>query len=146
MFEAAYVFGAVCPAEGKVAGLIMPKANSEGMQKHLDIIAGAVAWPDKHAVLVVDRAAWHVTAKLQVPPNLSILPLPPYSPELNPVKQKYGSSYGVQIGQTDASKTMTTLLMPAAKLGIDLLCKPITSDPFARALGGIGMKTYWDWY
>lgn len=85
-FETAYVFGAVCPAEGKVVGLIMPKANSEGMQKHLDMIAAAVA-PGKHAVLVVDRAAWHVTAKLQLPTNLSILTLPPYSPELNPVEQ-----------------------------------------------------------
>jgi transposase len=64
----------------------MPKANSEGMQQHLDVIAAAVA-SGKHAVLVVDRAAWHVTAKLRMPANLSILPLPPYSPELNPVEQ-----------------------------------------------------------
>jgi transposase len=85
-FEAAYVFGAVCPADGKAAALVMPKANSEGMQHHLDLIAGAVT-SGKHAVLVVDRAAWHVTEKLLIPNNLSILPLPPYSPELNPVEQ-----------------------------------------------------------
>jgi hypothetical protein len=85
-FEAGYVFGAVCPAEGKAAALVMPKANSEGMQPHLDVIAAAVT-PGKHAVLVMDRAAWHVTAKLLIPANLSILPLPPYSPELNPVEQ-----------------------------------------------------------
>jgi transposase len=85
-FEAAYVFGAVCPAEGKAAALIMPQANSKGMQQHLEVIAAAVA-SGKHAVLVVDRAAWHVTAKLRIPANLSILPLPPYSPELNPVEQ-----------------------------------------------------------
>lgn len=85
-FEATYVFGAVCPAEGKAVALVMPKANSEGMQHHLDVIAAAVT-SGKHAVLVVDRAAWHVTAKLRVPANLSILPLPPYSPELNPVEQ-----------------------------------------------------------
>ena len=84
-FEAAYVFGAVCPAKGK-ATWVMPKANSEGMQLHLDVIAAAVT-SGKHAVLVVDRAAWHVTAKLRVLANLSILPLPPYSPELNPVEQ-----------------------------------------------------------
>lgn len=85
-FEAAYVFGAVCPADGKAAALVMPKANSEGMQHHLDLIAAAVS-SGKHAVLVVDRAAWHVTEKLLVPANLSILPLPSYSPELNPVEQ-----------------------------------------------------------
>lgn len=85
-FEAAYVFGAVCPAEGKAAALVMPKANSESMQHHLDLIAATVT-PGKHAVVIVDRAAWHVTGKLLIPANLSILPLPPYSPELNPVEQ-----------------------------------------------------------
>jgi hypothetical protein len=85
-FEAAYVFGAVCPAQDKAAALVMPKANSESMQQHLDLIAAAVT-PGKHAVLVVDRAAWHGTEKLLMPANLSILPLPPYSPELNPVEQ-----------------------------------------------------------
>jgi hypothetical protein len=87
-FEAAYVFGAVCPAEGKAAALVMPKANSEGMQHHLDLIAATVT-PGKHAVVIVDRAAWHMTGKLLIPVNLSILPLPPYSPELNPVEQIY---------------------------------------------------------
>jgi hypothetical protein len=37
-FEAAYVFGAVCPAEGKAVALVMPKANSESMQHHLEQI------------------------------------------------------------------------------------------------------------
>ena len=94
-FEAAYVFGAVCPAQDKAAALVMPKANSESMQQHLDLIAAAVT-PGKHAVLVVDRAAWHGTEKLLMPANLSILPLPPYSPELNPVEQ-----IGQQLRQSD---------------------------------------------
>jgi transposase len=85
-FEAAYVFGAVCPTKGKAVALVMPKANSESMQHHLDLIAAAIT-AGKHAVLVVDRAAWHVTEKLLIPANLSLLPLPPYSPELNPVEQ-----------------------------------------------------------
>ena len=85
-FEAAYVFGAVCPAQGKALAFVMPQANSESMQHHLDLIAATVR-PDKYVVLVVDRAAWHVTKKLRIPANLSILPLPPYSPELNPVEQ-----------------------------------------------------------
>lgn len=85
------------PWPGQIGALVMPKANSEGMQQHLDVIAAAVT-PGKHAVLVVDRAAWHVTAKLQVPANLSILPLPPYSPELNPVEQ-----IGQQLRQSDCA-------------------------------------------
>jgi transposase len=85
-FEAAYVFGAVCPADGKAVRLIMPKTNSEAMQQHLDLIAASVN-SGKHIVLVVDRAAWHMIDKLFIADNLSILPLPPYSPELNPVEQ-----------------------------------------------------------
>ncbi len=85
-FQAAYVFGAVCPTEGKAAALVMPKANSDSMQHHLDLISIAIT-PGKHGVLVEDRAAWHMTGKLLIPENLSILPLPPYSPELNPVEQ-----------------------------------------------------------
>ncbi len=64
----------------------MPKTNSEAMQQHLDLIAASVSL-GKHAGLVVDRAAWHMTDKLFIPDNLSILPLPPYSPELYPVGQ-----------------------------------------------------------
>jgi transposase len=50
------------------------------------LIAAAVT-PGQHAVLVVDRVAWHVNEKLLMTANLSILPLLPYSPELNPVEQ-----------------------------------------------------------
>jgi hypothetical protein len=75
-FTAAYIFGATCPENSKTAGLIMPKANTEGMQQHLDIISATVT-PSKHALLVVDRAAWHLTAKLDMPTNITIMPLPP---------------------------------------------------------------------
>ena len=40
-----------------------------------------------HAVLVLDQAGWHTSPKLRVPENISLLPLPPYAPELNPVEQ-----------------------------------------------------------
>ncbi|NOR71936.1 MAG: IS630 family transposase [Methylomarinum sp.] len=85
-FNAAYLFGAVCPANGKAAGIVTPKANTKGMQYHLDVISSSVT-EDKHAVLIVDKAAWHLTGKLEMPKNISIVPLPPYSPELNPVEQ-----------------------------------------------------------
>lgn len=85
-FTAVYVFGAVCPVEDKAYALVMPGANTEAMQQHLDGIAQAVD-TGKHAVLVTDRAAWHMSKHLKCPSNLSLLPLPPYSPELNPVEQ-----------------------------------------------------------
>lgn len=84
-YEWAYLFGAVCPARAVGAALVMPYANTEAMNLHLQEIAAAVA-PGAHAVLVVDGAGWHSATALAVPANLSIITLPPYSPELNPVE------------------------------------------------------------
>ena len=53
------------------------------MQFHLDDIAAKVA-PCAHAILVFDQAGWHGAKALKIPPNLSLMPLPPRSPELNP--------------------------------------------------------------
>jgi transposase len=39
-----------------------------------------------HAVLLVDQARWHLSARLVIPANITILPMPPKSPELNPVE------------------------------------------------------------
>ena len=50
---------------------------------HLTEIATLVG-PDAHAVLILDGAGWHSANALLVPDNITLLPLPPYSPELNP--------------------------------------------------------------
>ena len=81
----AYIFGAICPALGKATGLVLPFCNTEAMELHLQEIALAVQ-PGAHAVLFVDQAGWHVTAKLNLPENMTLVPLPSKSPELNPVE------------------------------------------------------------
>ena len=83
--RSAYIFGAICPKEGKAAGIIMPKCNSFAMELHLEEISLSVA-ENAHAIIIMDQAAWHTSAKLKVPENISIVPLPPKSPELNPVE------------------------------------------------------------
>ena len=55
------------------------------MNLHLAEIAKNVA-PGAHALLLVDQAGWHVTDKLAVPANITIKPLPPKCPELNPTE------------------------------------------------------------
>jgi DDE superfamily endonuclease len=55
------------------------------MNLHLTEIAKAVE-PGAHAVLLVDQAEWHLSARLLIPANITILALPPKSPELNPVE------------------------------------------------------------
>jgi hypothetical protein len=81
----AYLFGAVCPERAIGAGLVLPLVNAEAMNLHLQEISRHVA-SGAHAVLVLDRAGWHGAAALTIPDNLSLLPLPSYSPELNPVE------------------------------------------------------------
>jgi DDE superfamily endonuclease len=82
-YASAYIFGAVCPARAEGAALVLPRADTEAMQLHLEEISRTVA-PDAHGIVVMDKAGWHTTPALKVPGNLSILYLPPYSPELNP--------------------------------------------------------------
>lgn len=63
----------------------MPYANTHAMSLHLAEISAAVD-PGAHAVLLLDQAGWHMSGKLEVPENITLLPLPPRSPELNPVE------------------------------------------------------------
>ena len=84
--DSAYLFGAVCPERGIGAAIIMPAVNSEAMAEHLKEISSQVT-PGAHAVLLLDGAGWHQPGeRLPVPDNISLLPLPSYSPELNPVE------------------------------------------------------------
>ena len=76
---------AICPAKGKGAGLVMPWCDTDAMAAHLIEISAAVD-PGAHAVLIVDQAGWHLTPKLAIPDNITVLALPPRSPELNPVE------------------------------------------------------------
>jgi transposase len=84
-YQWTYLFGAVCPERGATAGLVLPYANTEAMTLHLAEIARAVT-PGAHAVLVLDGAGWHGGKDLLVPDNVTLLALPPYAPELNPVE------------------------------------------------------------
>ena len=84
--DSAYIFGAICPARAVGAAVLMPAANAEAMNEHLKEISTQVS-AGAHAVLVCDNAGWHQRGKqLVVPDNITLLPLPPYSPELNPME------------------------------------------------------------
>ena len=56
------------------------------MQTWLDAFAATLA-PGAQAALVLDRAGWHGSRQLRVPPNVTLVPLPPYAPELNPIER-----------------------------------------------------------
>ena len=81
--QSTYVFGAVCPELGTGAALVLPACNTEAMQLHLNEVATKVT-PGAHAILILDQAGWHGAKDLKAPSNITLLPLPPRSPELNP--------------------------------------------------------------
>jgi transposase len=80
-FEYAYIYGAICPERDVGEALVMSHVNSKVMQKHIDAISKCIP-SDRHGALVMDRAPWHRSIK--VPPNMTIIHLPSYSPECNP--------------------------------------------------------------
>lgn len=84
--EAAWIFGAVCPARDTGVALVVPEAGVPAMQALLDELATNLP-PDRHAVLVLDRAGWHVAHRLVWPRTITPLHLPAYSPELNPIER-----------------------------------------------------------
>ena len=73
------------PERAVGAALVLPYADTEATGLHLAEIGRQVA-PEAHGVVVLDRAGWHGAGGLAVPENLTLLPLPRYSPELNPVE------------------------------------------------------------
>jgi transposase len=64
---------------------VLPRCTTQAMSLHLQEIAQAVA-PGAHAVVLLDQAGWHQSRRLVVPDNITLLPLPPKSPELNPME------------------------------------------------------------
>ena len=88
-YEWAYLFAAVNPLTGVSSALIAPTVNTHYMNRHLEFISRE-AGPQAHVVLVLDQAGWHVAKALKVPANITLLYLPPYSPELNGAERIWG--------------------------------------------------------
>lgn len=85
-FEWAHLFGAVRPATGGDFAPVLPEVSTGAVQTFLDHLAATLAG-DAHAALVLDRAGWHGSSSLVVPPGITLAPLPPHAPELNPVER-----------------------------------------------------------
>lgn len=81
-----YLYGAVNPLSGESCALILPRADTQMMQLHLEALSRQVG-PDRHVVLVLDNAGWHTTKRLEIPSNITLLPLPAYTLELNVIER-----------------------------------------------------------
>ena len=74
------------PATGRDFCLVLPEVSIAAMTLFLSQFSAGLE-ADEHAVMVLDGAGWHTSLDLAVPENISLLRLPPYSPELNPVER-----------------------------------------------------------
>lgn len=81
-----YVFAATCPATGESFALVLPDCDSEMMELYARELSERIG-PGRQAILVLDNAPWHGAARFAGTPNITLLHLPPYSPELNPAEQ-----------------------------------------------------------
>ena len=82
--EYTYVFAALSPHDGTLDTLVLPEVNALAMSVFLAEVAQR--HPQDDILLVLDGAGWHRARDLRIPENMRLLPLPPYSPELNPVE------------------------------------------------------------
>ena len=100
------------------SAMLAPTVNTHYMNEHLRFISER-AGADRHVVLVLDNAGWHVSKTLKTPENITLLPLPPYSPDFNPIEKLW-------------SKVKAWLRRVAAKTFDSL------SDAIAEALRAVG--------
>lgn len=84
-YEWSWLYAAVEPATGESFCLYLPSLDGDCFKVFLDQLS--CTYREHHLVLVMDNAPAHVTRSLALPGNISLLPLPPYSPELNPVER-----------------------------------------------------------
>ena len=85
VFKSTYLYGAFSPTGGDNFILEFSKCDTECFQVFLDSFARRK--PDELAVLVLDNAAFHKADRLIIPPNIRLVFLPSYSPELNPAEK-----------------------------------------------------------
>jgi transposase len=76
----------VCPARDTGVALVITHLDTAAMNLFLAELAQAVA-PGAHAVVLMDKAGWHIADDLVVPANITPVFLPSYSPELNPIER-----------------------------------------------------------
>jgi len=87
VFKSTYLFGAFSPITGDSLQLILPSCNGDNFQIFLDTLS--IQNPEEFKIMVLDNGAFHKAKKLNIPENIALIFLPPYSPELNPAEKMW---------------------------------------------------------
>jgi transposase len=125
-----YLYGAVSPKDGTCVYLIMPTSNTECFQVFLEVLARKFARQD--ILLVLDGAPKHRYGDLAVPDNITLLYLPPYSPELNP-KENLWDEIREKIFKNYALKSMHEVRASSNRQSSTSSAIPTWSAPSPRS-------------
>lgn len=130
-----YVYGFVRPSTGESWWCLLPTVNTAAMQLALESFAREEGIDARHrAVLVLDRAGWHITARLVLPDGMHLVPLPPASPELQPAERLWPL-----VNEPVANRTFADL--NALEETLVTRCRTLRADrPTSSAL-----THYWWW-
>ena len=113
--------------------LVMTPLNTAAMNLFLAELSQAVA-PGAHGIGLMDKAGWHTAGELRVPENLSLVFLPPYSPELNPIERLWLHLRDNRLSHR-VFKPPSGSSTAAARLGTGGSPKPAASAPCAPIRG-----------
>ena len=130
--EYIYLYGAVSPKDGTCVYLIMPRSDTACFQVFLNALSRKFARQD--ILLVLDGAPNHRCGGLVLPGNISLLFLPPYSPELNPkenlwdeIREKIFKNYALKSIDAVRAKLKQAILYIERN---PKMVKSITSFPY----------------
>jgi DDE superfamily endonuclease len=137
------VIAAACPATGAAAGIIMPSLDTWSINAFLGEFSRQLA-QDVQAVLIRDGAGFHTDKSLEVPANVSLIRLPPYSPELNPIenlRHYLRSHYWSNRVYPDWGALMEAAATGLVAVGTDAdLIKTVCAAPYLDRTGSIKIK------
>jgi hypothetical protein len=126
----------VCPARDTGVALVMTRVDTAAMNLFLAELGQAVA-PGAHGIVLMDKAGWHTAGDLVVPENLSLVFLPSYSPELNPIERLWLHLRDNRLC-TAFFRPLARSSRPAVTLGIGCSAKPDAFDPCVHIPGSNG--------
>jgi transposase-like protein len=130
--EYVYAYAAVTPADGQLDWMLGSKMDTPTMNVFLRQVSQNC--PEEFVVMVLDGAPSHRSAQLEIPENMVLLRLPPYSPELNPAERLWDELREKEF----ANKVFDSLDSAVAQLALGMW--RLESSPAA-----LQSLTGWDW-
>lgn len=130
--EYTYAYAAVSPSDGALTWMVAPRMDRITMQSFLRHVSQQ--YPDEFIVMVVDGAPSHRALQLEVPKNMELLRLPPYSPELNPAERLWE-----ELREKEFANTVFNSLGAAMAQAVQGLKRLELSPIMLSSLTG------WDW-